>query len=282
MRIGSPLAIGMVFLLLSWSCSRKKQPDQLSETNDSIPMVHTIKVSWMDMGYPQQPPKWHSLSAFDTISLGNDLLSFRGAQATFSPYYPDHNKRDSIRHHFDNDFQASLAVERYLEQAYDTLFRRLSDTLRFTASDQDHWQLINSDSQRYCVEHYFEAQRLFLVKIFYQIGNSYTLINAHNGQVVYLWGRPYFSPEGRSLVSINNDQKIQYGANGIQFFDMAGDSLVQRWELGLSNWGPRALSWLAEDSLIIQREYPAPNESEEVYISDEVLLVLSSKDPAIL
>ncbi len=284
MRTGS-LIIVVIFLVLftADSCSRKDHQDQLADNlNDSIAVLSTIEADWMKQGYPQQPSKWHSLSAFDTLSIGNFLLTFRGTQGDFSPYYSDHHKRDSVKYDHDNDYRKSMGVERYLEMGYDSLFVRLEDTLRFLTDTGRQWQLVNSDSQRYCLEHFFEAQSLFLVKVYYQIGNSYLLMDADNGEVTYLWGRPYFSPKGLHMAVINNDQKIQYGANGIQLFMVSRDSLELLWELGLDNWGPSELAWLTEDTLMLRREYLAPNESEEVYISDEVLLVLSAKSPAIL
>ena len=284
MRTGSLIIVVIFFVLFTaGSCSRKDRQDQFADKlNDSIPVFSTIEADWMKQGYPQQPSKWHSISAFDTLSIGDFLLSFRRTQGDFSPYYSDHYKRDSVQYGHDNDFHKSMAVERYLEEDYDSLFVRRGDTLQFLIGSGRHWQLINSDSQRYCLEHLFEAQSLFLVKVYYQIGNSYLLMDADNGEVTYLWGRPYFSPEGMHMAVINNDQKIQYGANGIQLFMVNQDTLELLWELGLGNWGPSELAWLTEDTIMLRREYLAPNESEEVYISDEVLLVLSAKTPAIL
>ena len=269
----------LAYLLSACSCSKKDQDHTQADSLNLAPEVVTISELWMDEGLPQQPEKWYSLSARDTLSLGDYFLSFSVNQGKFPDYFQNQNIRDSINQSFEDELYRGLAWERYLEKAYDSLFMRIEDTLKVTADISRHWQLINSDSQRYLMEHYIDSLDLFLVKVHYQIGNSYLLLNNTNGQVTYLWGRPYFFED--RVVTVNNDQRIQYGANGIQYFQMTGDSLALEWELGLSNWGPTAIKWVGKDSLLIRREYLTPRESDEVYIRDEVLLVITPRNPAV-
>ena len=268
-------SVVIAYLLSACSCSNKDQNNSQADSLSTLPQVVTLAESWMEQGLPQQPQQWHSLSARDTLSLGDHLLSFSVSRGSFPDYYDDQTIRDSVTIDYGDDLYKSLAWERYLQTEYDSLFIRTADTLKFTANSQHHWQLINSDSQRYSLEHYIDSLDLFLVKVHYSIGSSYLLLNNQNGKATYLWGRPYI--KGDRLVAINNDQRVQYGANGIQYFVMKGDTLEPAWSLGLSNWGPTALKWIGNDSLLIRREYITPRESEEVYISDEVMLIVTPR-----
>jgi len=79
------------------------------------------------------------------------------------------------------------------------------------------------------------------------------------------------------LLVASNDQRAQYSANGLQYFTIGGDSLTLQWELGLENWGPAAVQWIGTDTVLIKREYLTPVESDEVYITDVVRMVIKQQ-----
>ncbi len=272
--------IGFVCLLLLGCTGSDDSQDGLTNDTDTSQIVLRevpMNSAWKDQRFPSQPKHWTSIQAIDSMAINSDILLFQPVKTNFSSYHQDQFQRDSVSSKYPNIYHKALAIERYLEATHDSTFFRNSDTLTFTSDAVNHWYLVNSDSQKHCVESFLPEKQLFLIKTFYQSGTSYLLINGASGYAKKLWGLPYFSPGGTQLISINNDQKIQYSANGIQYFKCFEDSISLQWEQGINNWGPAKMRWISDDTLVIQREYLAPNESEEVYLSDAVQVVIFSK-----
>lgn len=269
-------------LITILACSGKKDHDNdVENITDTISRSYNITSysdGWDTLSYPRQPHSWFQIRRQETLSLEGYQLVFQEASVDFEPYYVDDEERKTASERYISPYEKALAVELYLRDKSESPFQRLGDTLSISNGQQPPWQLVNSPSQKYSVENYFPEKGLLLVKVFYKVGTSHLLVDVASGRSIYLWGQPYFSPQGDLMISINNDQQTQYGANGIQLFEIREDSLKPLWELGIANWGPLEAMWTDSQALLIKREYPADNESEEVYITDEVLLILQDRE----
>ncbi len=268
--------IVLCYSLLVLGCGRDtptKEP--VSEPAESKVTVQ-LDIPWGQQLFPSQPSTWQGVMANDSLNINGYTLSFISASGSFLPPYEDQKQRDSVARSYSLPYLKSLAVERYLEEKYDTLFTRTADTLTIFTPSKD-WQIVNSDSQRYSLVHYFVDPDYYLLQASYQSGQSFLLFNGLSGRLDYLWGRPYLSPDSSALLVASNDQRAQYSANGLQYFTISGDSLSLQWELGLENWGPAAVQWIGTDTVLIKREYLTPVESDEVYITDVVRMVIKQQ-----
>ncbi len=272
----------LIALLPALAQCRKNDDNKPQVQNQAVevagPLIETIAGHWSKDTVALQPSDWIHVEQADSLYIGGYHLIFEPAQGTFQPYYQDQEIRDSISARFGDAYQAARAIEHYLIDSLG-MVRRDGDTLWIYPEQELQFRLVNKKGLSYCLENYDQQLHLFLIKIFFQRGSAYLMVNGKNGFASYLWGRPYLSPDSTMLMVINNDQKVQYSANGMQLFTLQGDSLTLQWSQGIENWGPMDLKWIGQDSLIIRREYIAYNESEEVYITDEVLLRLTTNSP---
>ena len=262
--------------LLAVGCGRDTKTEATPESSKPAPKQVPVEIPWGMQKFPQQPQSWQGVMAKDSINVASYWLSFRLASGQFGDYYGDQEVRDSLASAHQNQHLKGLAVERYLEQEYDSLFTRLGDSLMiFTPTHQ--WNIVNSDSQKYVLVNRM-LPNIYLLQAHYESGHAYLVMNALNGQVDYLWGRPYLAPDSSSILVASNDQRLQYSANGLQYFKLSQDGLALQWELGLENWGPAAIKWVGKDTVLIKREYLTPTESDEVYVSDIVQMVIAKND----
>lgn len=63
-------------------------------------------------------------------------------------------------------------------------------------------------------EHYLKEYGYYSIRTQWFEGNSFKLVNDVSGEITNLFGRPYFSPNGNFVISINLDLEAQYSANG--------------------------------------------------------------------
>ncbi len=264
----------LLITFLALACGKDTPTDETPDKPEFVRETVYLDIPWDQQIFPTQPSSWQGVMARDSISINQYALTFQPAKGTIRDYYPDQKQRDSIARPYNQAYLKCLAVERYLEVRYDSLFTRVGDTLSISSGLVD-WQIVNSDSQRYALVDLFIKPNYYLLQAIYKNGHSYLLFNSDNGRLNYLWGQPHLAPDSSAVLVASNDQRSQYSANGLQFFTFRGDSLSLQWELGLENWGPKSVQWTSDDTLLIKREYLTPRESDEVYISDMVQLVIS-------
>jgi hypothetical protein len=237
-----------------------------------------VDIPWNQQKFPKQPESWQGVMAQDSVQLGAFQLIFTPAQGVFQPATATELLKDSITSSYTDPYYKSMAYERYLETHNDSLFERTDDTLTLFTS-QKQWKVIDSDSQKYCLSDLLIAPDYYLIKAFYNSGTSYLLFNHKSGSVNYLWGLPHLAPDADAMLVSSNDQSEQYSANGLQYFTISSDSVQLQWEIGLENWGPKRVQWLGTDTVLIMREYLTPTESDEVYVSDRVQMVIKKSEP---
>ena len=193
----------LFFSLLACSCGSNTTTDQGVDDGIIVPETTVVEIPGNQQKYPQQPQSWQGVMANDSITLGAYWLSFTPSQGRFGAYFKDQKTRDSLAAAYQNPYLKCLAVERYLEDEFDSLFTRLGDTLEIYTPDRN-WQIVNSDSQKYGLVDLLIAPDLFLIKTHYLSGQAYLLFNAGNGQLNYLWGRPILAPDSSAILVARN------------------------------------------------------------------------------
>lgn len=85
---------------------------------------------------------------------------------------------------------------------------------------------------------------------FYEGGDNLLVTHSH-GQLIPLFGDVFISPQQRYFASIGYDNEAEYSPNGIQIFEIAGDSIVLVLEDHLPRFGPKFLEWRFETDVVV-------------------------------
>jgi len=173
--------IVLCYSMLVMGCGRDTTSTEPTGEPTFSKQTVQLDIPWDQQLFPSQPSTWQGVMAHDSLNINGYALLFETASGPFFQTYEDQKQRDSVARSYSQPYLKSLAIERYLEEKYDTLFTRVADTLTIFTQKND-WQIINSDSQRYSLVHHFIEPDYYLLQAFYQSGQSYLLftISAHN------------------------------------------------------------------------------------------------------
>lgn len=173
--------------------------------------------------------------------------------------YKDQAKRDSIRHKYSNWHDRSRALEKYLLQIDNPGITRDKDGfVNVRLLNGETIKLIpdnNKEETDFLFEQHFKIQKLLVFRVQWYEGDNYAIIDLTNGKKTYMFGRPFFSPDNKLLISINCDLEAEYSDNGFQLFEFTGRELKKIWEFKPTLWGPIDIKWLDNQTAIsrIQR-----------------------------
>lgn len=202
--------------------------------------------------------RWFEPSTLDTtINLKDNIrLTIQLTDSIYIPEYILNNKTlDSISNSYDNWHLRSLAIEKYLLEKNKNYTKRDTTGL-FIKMKNGEWKLVTLDPMTDEVdnvfEHYFSDFGFYSVRTQWGEGNGYKLINDSTGEITNLFGRPYFSPNGQFIISVNADIEAGYSENGFQLFKNSNGQLLHIGNYEPSSWGPMTAIWIDNNSIVTE------------------------------
>jgi hypothetical protein len=93
----------------------------------------------------------------------------------------------------------------------------------------------------------------WLIKITYYEGGEYMLLDKENGNKMYLWSKPIFSPDKKHFITNSCDLEAGYDANGFQLFEVKNKNIKECWSKAITDWGPSEIFWKNDSTLFIEQ-----------------------------
>ena len=181
----------------------------------------------------------------------------RTESVNINEYYLDEIIVDSIDIHEGNRHSYALVVEKYKLKTQRDIIKRDS-TGFYVKLINGKWKKLELNLEFDEIDHTFEY--LFNKFGFYSIrvqcgeGNGYKLVNNENGDVIRILGRPYFSPNGKYILSVNSDLEAGYSGNGFELFENNEGVLKKIILFEPKNWGPYSAKWIDNNTVIMKNE----------------------------
>ncbi|HEV7330184.1 MAG TPA: hypothetical protein VGN63_04020 [Flavisolibacter sp.] len=200
---------------------------------------------------PSQPPHGGKVApgedhtGVDTLAISSSATIAPGAYTvTFSP-------ADSMPL---PDFLENQGVK--ISGGQRVYFHKTGPELWLYLSGGDSTMLHDRDVATYFFVAHLPLIDHYLIRVQYPEGNSYLLVSRRSGAQKDIWGFPFVSPSRRQLFVINSDVVAGHTPNGFQLLTRRGDSLHLEFSVLVRDWGPGAVRWLSDSSLLLQRLYP--------------------------
>ncbi|MDH5380517.1 MAG: hypothetical protein OEW75_06685 [Cyclobacteriaceae bacterium] len=225
-------------------------------------------------------PKEEYYSATDTsfkLKNGMTLILALSETTTNADYPIPKSITDSISQLYDNWHQRALALENHLMKEFGDRVKRNEQELYVKLKDGSWFDpKLNPDYEEVAqsFEYYFEKQGLYSIRVQWGEGNGYKLIDESSGEVIDIIGRPFFSPSGKYMISINTDIEAGYSPNGFQLFEVNGSEIIPIGSYFPNTWGPTVAEWLSDKKLILKCQTFNENGGEEYYRSFYVNLFI--------
>jgi hypothetical protein len=204
--------------------------------------------------------KWFEPETLDTIlnfSFRIQLTLKHTDSVFINEYFLDRKPLDSITKQFDNRHLEALAIEKYLLKTNNEFVKRDSKGLYVKLKD-GIWKLLPhdeiSDESDNTFEHFFKEFGYYSIRVQWGEGNGYKLVNYLDGTVTPIIGRPYFSPDGQYIISVNCDIEAGYSENGFQLFRIKNKQLQHLGEYKPDAWGPISAKWLDNNMVILKNQ----------------------------
>lgn len=207
-----------------------------------------------------QEKRWVEPSQLDTVFIISkevfiDLTPHE--EINYEEYFLSNHAIDSLTSPFSNSHQKSLAIENYLLREYSDYVKREGSQLSIKLKNGQWFLLENNielEEVAHTFEFYFKEFGFYSIRVQWGEGNGYKLVNAENGEVINLIGRPYFSPNGKLLISLGNDIEAGYSINGFQLLRNEKGKITEIGRYQPSSWGCKSAYWLNDDSLVLKNE----------------------------
>ena len=227
-------------------------------------------LSFASMG---QHNKWVEPARVDTtIQLSETVSAKLTPHKAIQPdkYYLPYRLIDSLTAAQDNYYRKAIAIEKYQIRNLAGRVRREGNKLAVKLTS-GKWRNLKDDPDLeevwYTFEHYFQEHGFYSVRVQHAEGHKYILVNADNGEITSLIGRPYFSPDGTRLIALGNDIEAGYSENGFQLLRNLNGKLTETGKYDPETWGCKSASWLNQNTLVLENESIEFIDSEMKYFS---------------
>jgi hypothetical protein len=204
-----------------------------------------------------------SISLFDPVTLDTILNFSLNTQVVLkhsdsvyiNEYFLDNKVLDSLSRQFDNRHLEALAIEAYLLKTNSEWAKRDSKGLHVKLKN-GAWKLLPldemADEADNTFEYFFKEFGYYSIRVQWGEGNGYKLVNYTDGTITNISGRPYFSPDGRYIITVNFDIEAGYSENGFQLFRISNKGLQLLGAYHPDTWGPVSVKWLDNSNLILK------------------------------
>lgn len=183
-------------------------------------------------------------------------------------YFIAQKALDSLNNLNDNSYQLALDIEKYQHSKFGEKFKRDSSGL-FVKLDNGKWNLLglNKDLEESdnVFEYYFKEHGFYSIYVQWWEGNGYKLVNHINGEVIDMYGRPYFSPDGKFVISVSSDVLARFSYNGFQLFRNINGKLDYLGSFEPEDWGPYSVKWIENDRLVFKSQSVKFSENDYEY-----------------
>jgi hypothetical protein len=251
----------ILIIFLLWSCGQdnKEQTDNI-EIKTTQDIEESLQTDNKTISKNSDVERWFEPTSLDTTFSFSDNthLSLIHSDSIFiEEYFLDSKTIDSLTRPHDNRHIESLEIEKYLLRKFNKVAKRDTNGLYIKLKNED-WKLLSldpmTDEADNTFEYYFKDFGFYSIRTQWGEGNGYKLVNSFDGHVTNLFGRPYFSPNGHYVISVNVDIEAGYSPNGFQLFKNENGKLTHLGNYEPSAWGPYSAKWTANDMLILRNQ----------------------------
>ena len=191
-------------------------------------------------------------------------------------YFADRVVRDSISMNFDNSFLTLKAIEKYLLEKDANLVNRSDDTLFLKKNDGTYVSFVDSLEYEYFIySKSFQNENFYLLLVHFYEGVVYGLVDKKSGKLTYIWGKPYFDKSGKRFLTCSIDLLAGYNPNGLQYFRVENDTIINEFSCETEGWGPVHVKWINDKTVQIERKFIKFQEGDISYESDYIELILN-------
>lgn len=199
-----------------------------------------------------------SALASDTLMAGNYILTFQNSDSfPVTDIYGDSEYRIQLTDSIDNAQMGALKIQSYLLTQSGDYFFATDSGLVLKLSNNKTLFFASWDEERdegYNFEHYFKNIDYYLLRVQWEEGNCWMLVNRKNGFKKYISGLPYISNDNKRIITINSDLEAGYSFNGLELYTILADSLHREFSEE-TEWGPTDVKWIDEDQFLLKREH---------------------------
>jgi len=223
-----------VLLLLIASCKSKNNQKRVLSNNFPFQIDTILKFNTNFNIYIQESD---SISTIGTSSIQKN--------------------KDSISKLYDNSHRQAIELEKLMIQKYNKVVKKDSLGLHLKLNNGKWVTLVLNlrlEELDLNFENYFEHYGYFLVRAQWGEGNGYKIINAKTGKQTSIIGAPYFSKNGKYIISINMDLIAGYSPNGFEFLEIRKDSLLKLGSYHPVQWGPYNAKWINNNEVILKNK----------------------------
>jgi len=131
------------------------------------------------------------------------------------------------------------------------------------------------------VEHNFymlfipEIDSHLVLRSFFNTDFNYALISNKTGDVQYIGGIPYLSPDKNRLATATKDLGDRFDPNAIQIFDIVSGNCIKKFNHEF-DWGPDNLRWINNDTFIVDK-YILDNNMNEIPAGHVIFKLVNAK-----
>lgn len=247
-----------IFIL--WSCGQDRRQTGNAETTTRQEVEKTAQIADTNETKKSDIERWFEPTTLDTsFSFSDNMnLTLKHSDSIFiDEYFLDSKIIDSLTKPHNNRHIESLEIEKYLLNTFNDFAKRDTNGLHIRLKNGT-WKLLTldpmTDEADNTFEYYFKDFGFYSIRVQWGEGNGYKLVNHIDGKVTHLFGRPYFSPNGQFVISVNVDIEAGYSQNGFQLFKNENGKLKHLGNYEPSAWGPYSAKWTDNDRLILRNQ----------------------------
>ena len=198
------------------------------------------------------------LITLDTLIADNYQLTFNYSDSfPLTDIYGDLKYRINLTDTIGNWHDRAVKIQSYLADRFHDYFYTTDSTLVLTLADGKEsifakWDSVNAEG--YTFEHYFDKIDYYLLRVQWDEGNCWMLVNRKNGFKKYISGLPYISVDNKQILTINTDLEAGYSFNGIELYSLNADSIKVEFSKE-TVFGPISVKWISENQFLLRREY---------------------------
>lgn len=235
--------IAILTLLILVSCGQLSDKNSLFEQTNS-------------QNNKEQVSEKENISDNDSIVTDNYVISFQDAEPfARADIYGDLDYRIKLTDSIGNWHNRAKKIQDYLQTKFSDYFTTTDSTLILILANGQYLTFPNWDKNKdegYNFEHYLKDIDYYLLRVQWEEGNCWLMVNRKNGFKKYLNGLPYIYKD--QFLTINTDLEAGYSFNGIDLYTLANDTLKVEFSKE-TTWGPTDIKWINENQFLVKREH---------------------------
>ncbi|MFN3556441.1 MAG: hypothetical protein ACK4VN_10790 [Bacteroidales bacterium] len=225
---------------------------------------------------------WFNPTELDTtFYISNKFtVSLKHSQpVNIEEYFLNKSILDSLNKHFKNSYLKALEIEKLKLKLNQEFAKRDTIGLQLKLTSGE-WILVEPNEEisdvAYTFEYFFKDFGFYSIRVQDIEGFGYFLLNAENETKTQIIGRPYFSPNGEFIISINFDIEAGYNYNGFQLLNNNNGNLTILFTYDPGSWGPVSAIWIDNNSLLVKNKTIEFKSRHERYVEFYSVLTIKT------